>query len=257
MSIYDLLMLAVLAGSILFGLWKGLAWQVASLASIFVSYFIALNFRGPLSTWITASEPWNRFAAMLILFLSTSLIIWIGYGFLKNTIQRLRLRGFDAQAGALLGAVKGVLLCMLITLFGVTLFGENTRSAVIASRSGGYIAAGINRLNALIPAEIHQILDPHIQHFNEELANDDPQFLSNSQNQLDQRLQTFRGKFQLPARGENFSGPMGTGIQANSNSDFNSGNGGRGIGDRFLDAGQKILNEGFTAGKQRDDRSNR
>ena len=257
MSVYDLLMLAVLAGAILFGLWKGLAWQIASLASIFVSYFVALNFRGQLSTWISASEPWNRFAAMLILFLGTSLIIWMGYGYLKNSIQRLRLRGFDAQAGALLGAVKGVLLCMLITLFGVTLFGENTRSAVIASRSGGYIAAGINRLNALIPDEIHQILDPHIQQFNQQLASDDPQFLSNSQNKLDQKLQTFRGQFQLPARDENSSGPLGTGIQANSNSDFNSGNGGRSIGDRFLDAGQKFLNDGFTAGNQRDDRSNR
>ena len=57
MGIYDLMMLAILAGSILFGLWKGLAWQVASLASIFVSYFVALNFRGPLSGWISASEP--------------------------------------------------------------------------------------------------------------------------------------------------------------------------------------------------------
>ena len=31
---YDFVMLAVLVGTTLFGLWKGMAWQMASLASV-------------------------------------------------------------------------------------------------------------------------------------------------------------------------------------------------------------------------------
>ena len=58
MGIYDLLMLAVMVGCIMFGLWKGFAWQVASIAAIFVSYFVAMIFRGPLSGYISVSEPW-------------------------------------------------------------------------------------------------------------------------------------------------------------------------------------------------------
>lgn len=213
MGIYDLMMLAIVAGSILFGLWKGLAWQVASLASIFVSYFVALNFRGPLSGWISASEPWNRFAAMFILFLGTSLIIWMGYGYMKQTIQRMQLRGFDSQAGAILGAVKGVLLCMLITLFAVTLFGSRVRSAVVASRSGGYIASAINRFNSTVPHELHAVLDGHVQQFNQNLDEQQPGFLPESDRKFEQKLETVRGYFKIPARSN--SAPAG------SENDFN------------------------------------
>jgi membrane protein required for colicin V production len=160
---------------------------------------VALNFRGQLAAYITATEPWNRFAAMLIIFLATSLVIWLAYGFMKKTIERMRLRGFDRQAGAILGAIKGVLLCMLITLFAVTLFGDDVRKAVIQSRSGGYLAAGINRFNAMIPEEVHAVLDPHVRQFNQDLAVEDPTFLPASEQKLEQKIQTIRGKFKLPS----------------------------------------------------------
>ena len=198
MSIYDILMLAVMVGSILFGLWKGLAWQVASLASIFVSYFVAINFRGQLSGYISAEEPWNRFAAMLILFLGTSLIIWLFYGYVKSTIRRYRLRGFDTQAGGILGAVKGLVLCLLITLFAVTLFGSNVRQGVVASKSGGYFSAAINRLHAMFPEEVRVVLNPQVEEFNQHLNDTSPGYIEESQQKLDEKLQVFRGRFQEP-----------------------------------------------------------
>ena len=198
MGIYDLIMLAVMVGSILFGMWKGLAWQVASLAAIFVSYFVAILFRGPVSGFISATEPWNKFAAMAILFFGTSLVIWMGYGYVKKQIKRLSLRGFDFQAGAILGALKGAILCMLITLFSVTLFGERVRDGVISSRSGAYITAAINKADAFVPSEIHAVLDPHIQKFNENLVSGDPDFLERSKLKLEQNIQTFKGFLEVP-----------------------------------------------------------
>src|SRR5262245_36460026 len=47
MQAYDVLMLIVLGLAIVWGAWKGLAWQIASIASIGVSYFVALHFRQP------------------------------------------------------------------------------------------------------------------------------------------------------------------------------------------------------------------
>ncbi len=198
MSIYDLLMLAVMVGAILFGLWKGLAWQVASLAAIFVSYFVSLNFSHTLAPYISVEAPWNRFAAMLILFLGTSLVVWMFYGYIKSTIRRFRLRGFDAQAGGLVGAFKGVCLCMLITLFAVSVFGSNVRNSVVTSRSGGYIAGAINRINMMVPDEIHAVLDKHVQSFNQNLENQQPGFVQNSQQKLDEKLQIIHGTLKLP-----------------------------------------------------------
>ena len=66
-------MLAVLAAAVLLGVWKGMAWQVASLASVFVSAAVAVHCSaraGPLLQ--PAQEPWNRYIAMLVLYVVTA-----------------------------------------------------------------------------------------------------------------------------------------------------------------------------------------
>ena len=67
MQTYDLIMLIVLGGATILGAWKGMAWQVASLASIGVSYFVAVQFYQPVAAHIGAAPPWNQALAMLLL----------------------------------------------------------------------------------------------------------------------------------------------------------------------------------------------
>jgi membrane protein required for colicin V production len=164
---YDLFMLVVLVAAIAWGAWKGLAWQIASIASLAVSYFVSLNFRGQLSQFITASPPWNVFLALLILFLGTSLVVWVGFNFVSELIEKVKLQSFDRQVGALFGFAKGVLLCVLITLFAVTLMSEPQRQSICNSRSGYYIAVLLDRSDSIMPREIHQVLDPYIRKFDE------------------------------------------------------------------------------------------
>lgn len=167
---YDIVMLVVLAAAIAFGFWKGLAWQVASLAAVFASYFVAISFRGVLTPMISVDPPLNGFLAMLILYVGTSLVIWLAFGAIRRSIERMQLKEFDRQSGALLGALKGALLCMVITMFAVTVAGENSRRAVIQSKSGYLIARSINQLSAVVPADLHKVLDPYFDKFNEKLT---------------------------------------------------------------------------------------
>jgi membrane protein required for colicin V production len=167
---YDVLMLLIFAISVLFGWWKGLAWQVASLAALIVSYFVAIQFRDPLTKMLNIDQPWAPFLSMLILYAVTSLGIWLAYGYVRVSIQRMHLKSFDSQIGALVGGVKGALVCMLVTMFAVTLLGDGVRRGIVESRSGGVIARGINRLNVLVPDELHQLLDPFVNQFNDRLA---------------------------------------------------------------------------------------
>ena len=67
MQAYDLIMLIVIGMATIFGAIKGFAWQVASLASIIVSYIVAYRFRFDVAAMIQAKPPWNQFLAMLIL----------------------------------------------------------------------------------------------------------------------------------------------------------------------------------------------
>ena len=160
-------MLVVLIAAGLFGAVKGFAWQVASIASIVVSYIVAYRFREPLSQSIEAEPPWNLFLAMLILFVGTSLVIWVAFNMVKQSIDRLKLKEFDRQIGALFGLLKGALYCTLITLFAVTLMGDSIREKIVASRSGRFIARNLDRSEAVIPPELHEFLRPYLEKFDQ------------------------------------------------------------------------------------------
>ena len=170
MEVYDIIMLVIVIGAALFGAVKGFAWQLASIASIVVSYIVAYRFREPFSQSIQIEWPWNRFLAMLILFIGTSLVIWVGFRMISKTIDRFKLREFDRQMGALFGLAKGGLYCILITLFAVTLLGDFVRTKVVASKSGHFIASVLDKTESVIPGEIHQIVRPYLERFDEQFA---------------------------------------------------------------------------------------
>jgi membrane protein required for colicin V production len=169
MQAYDLIMLGVLALATLFGAWKGLAWQVASIASIFVSFFVACQFREPVAALLSAAPPWNKFLAMLILFLGCSLLIWVVFRFVSDLIERVKLKEFDRHAGAVFGLARGVLWCVIITLFAVTLLGQTQQQAIVQSRSGHYIALLLNRATAVMPDELQEVLAPYVHSLDKRL----------------------------------------------------------------------------------------
>lgn len=155
---YDFLMMGVLVAAVLWGAWKGFAWQIASLASLSLSYIVAVNFRSALSAAINATPPWNIFLAMLILFLGTSLVVWVGFNLVRDAIEKMKLKEFDRQVGALVGLAKGGLLCILITLFAMTLLSPAQRQTIVQSRSVYYIALVLDQAGPILPQEIQPVL---------------------------------------------------------------------------------------------------
>jgi len=172
MEVYDVIMLIVLVGAIAFGFWKGLAWQVASLAAVFLSYFVAYHFRDALAEKLSAEPPWNKFLAMLILYVGTSLVIWIGFRVVKDGLDRMKLKEFDSQLGAALGAVKGGIVCLIITFFALTLLSDSQKDQVCCSYSGYVMGHAIDRLNVLLPAETHAVIGPYLEKLDNELEHD-------------------------------------------------------------------------------------
>src|SRR5262249_10196237 len=163
-----LLMIVVLVATTLWGLWKGLAWQLASLTAVVASYIMAMRFSESLAPVFGNQAPLNRFVAMFALYMGTSLVVWVLFHFVKEFIGRLRLQEFDRQIGALVGAAKGVLFCIVITFFAVTLV-PSGRDSVIGSNSGHYIALLLNRADPVIPSDIHNVLDPYLNRLETEL----------------------------------------------------------------------------------------
>lgn len=171
---YDLFMLVVLVTAVIWGYWKGLAWQVASIVSLSLSYYVAFHFRNEMAAILNRNfaqitPPLDVFLAMLLLFLATAFVVWIGFNLVSEGIEKVKLKDFDHQIGGLLGAAKGAMLCALITLFGVTLLSEPQKQMICNSRSGYYIAVLLDRANPLMPTEVHDVLAPYIKRLDEEL----------------------------------------------------------------------------------------
>lgn len=197
MQNYDLLMLAVLGGATIFGFWKGLAWQVASLASLVLSYFMALRFADQLAPHISEHAPFNKFAAMLIIYAVSSAAIWIVFRMVAGFIDQVKLKEFDRQMGALIGFAKGVLICIAITFFAVSLLGDQRRDQILASRSGQYIVQFLDKADAVAPPEIKEVIGPYIDRINARL---DPNYQPNPQQDL-QDLQRLWNQTQQATQG--------------------------------------------------------
>lgn len=162
MQPYDIAMLAIIGVTALHGFWKGMAWQIAALASLIVSYFVALRFSPDLAPYLSQQAPYNRFIAMLLIYLGTSLGIWLIFRAVSNALDNLKLRDFDRQVGGLFGIAKGVVVCVVVTFFAVTLTAEG-RALVLKSKSGVYIARLIHEATPIMPEELRAELGPSLE----------------------------------------------------------------------------------------------
>ncbi len=169
MQTYDLLMLLVLVCATIFGFWKGMAWQLASLASLAVSYVAALKFSERLAPTFGSTAPWNRFVAMLVIYMVTSFMIWTGFRLISGVIDKVKMEAFDKQLGAMFGFAKGVLLCVAVTFFAVTLLPPAQGEMIVGSQSGQYIVAFLNKADAVVPPELHEVIDPYLNKVQERL----------------------------------------------------------------------------------------
>lgn len=164
---YDLVMLGILAATALLGYFKGMVWQLAWIAGIVVSGFVAMRFGSQFAPYFGQQAPWNRFASMLALYVATSFAVWLVFRIVSGAINAIHLSAFDHQLGLLFGAAKGVLLCVVITFFAVTLAPEY-RPQVVASRSGQIVADLLVRADEYLPKEIHDTIDPFVKQFEEQ-----------------------------------------------------------------------------------------
>ena len=197
LQLYDVVMLAVLVLATLFGLWKGMAWQIASVASLVVSFFVAMRLSGAVAPHISAQAPWNQFIAMLVLYVATSAGIWIAFRLVAGIIDRVRLKEFDHQVGALFGLAKGVLLCLVITFFAVTL-SETLRQTVLKTYSGRYIAILIKRTSPIMPAEVQKVLGTYIEELDRKLDPATPPQEPSGQPRVEIPLNAARITFRSP-----------------------------------------------------------
>lgn len=166
---YDLVMIGILAGAAVIGYFKGFLWQLAWIAGIVVSSIAAIRFGGVAAPFFGQQAPWNRLLAMLAIYAASSIGVWLVFRVVSGAVNAVHLSSFDHQLGLLFGVAKGALLCIVITFFAVTL-APAYRDQIVNSRSGRLVAELIVKADAILPKDLHDIVDPFVKQFEEKMA---------------------------------------------------------------------------------------
>ena len=167
MQTYDIIMLAILGVSVFLGFWKGFAWQIATVAAFVVSYFVSAQFSVQIAQYLGI----NELIAMFGLFIGTSLLIWIGYGFVHKQIEKMHLKSFDRQIGALVGLGSGIVICLIVTFFAVKLLGDSMSQKIVQSNSGNYITKLIGKMDGVLPDQLQEKVQPYVNELDKKLEN--------------------------------------------------------------------------------------
>jgi uncharacterized membrane protein required for colicin V production len=164
---YDLLTLGILMYAMFRGAMKGIVWQLATIAALLLCFFFSGSLSATLAPFIRVEPPLNRWIAMLVLYLGFSFVCFGIARVLHEGIEQMRIEALDRHLGALLGLIKGGMFSLFLTFFLVTL-SHSARESIINSESGYIAAVTIDRLDPVIPGDLHALLDPYLRRLDPE-----------------------------------------------------------------------------------------
>lgn len=124
MAALDWIFVAVLLASMLMGAWRGLIYEVLSLAGWVVAFFVAQWFAADAAARLPldGAQEAVRYAAGFILVFVVALfacgfLAWLG----KKLVEAVGLRPVDRTLGAAFGVLRGLLvLLVLVVMAGLT-----------------------------------------------------------------------------------------------------------------------------------------
>jgi membrane protein required for colicin V production len=152
----DWALLAVLALSVIVGLWRGAVFEVLSLAGWLAAYLVAQLFTAQAAPHVTIGEAGsalNHAATFALIFLGT-LVVWaIASRLVRLLIHATPLKALDRVLGAGFGLLRGAVL--LLALATVVLLTPAARSADWqASQGAAWLTALLQGLKPMLPAEL-------------------------------------------------------------------------------------------------------
>jgi uncharacterized membrane protein required for colicin V production len=159
---YDLLTLGILMYAMFRGAMKGIVWQLATIAALLMCFFFSGSLSHVIAPFIRVEEPLNKWIAMLVLYLGFSFVCFGFARVMHDAIENMRIEALDRHLGALLGLVKGAMFSLFLTFFLVTL-SHSARESIINSESGYVAAIAIDRLDPVIPGDLHALLEPYLR----------------------------------------------------------------------------------------------
>ncbi|MEX1167353.1 MAG: CvpA family protein [Hydrogenophaga sp.] len=160
MNWVDWALLAVLLLSILLGVWRGLVFEVLSVAGWVIAFFAAQAYAGTVGEWL----PMDQFAPALrsaagfaLVFVATAFACGSVAWLIKKMVASVGLRPVDRVLGGGFGVARGALILLALTVV-VSMTPLRTNPVWQASPVAAVLAQGLGAIKPVLPASMGQYL---------------------------------------------------------------------------------------------------
>jgi len=169
MTYYDVAMAVVVIAGMAWGAWRGITWQLASIASLVLGYTASHQLSPQLAPHFGSDPTISRALAMLAIYAAVSGAVFLVAWIFRAILRKMKFEAFDRHLGMLLGGMEGALLGVVATFFVVSL-APSTRDPIFASPAGRLVGGVMNAIGPILPSEAREALAPYIAEAREAVA---------------------------------------------------------------------------------------
>ena len=160
MNAVDLVLLTVLLLSTALGLWRGLVYEVISVAGWVAAFVLAQAYAARAALWLPLegfSAPLRLAAGFVLVFMGAAfaagLLAWV----VKKLVDSVGLRPVDRILGGGFGLVRGAVLLLALTVV-VSMTPLRQHDAWTGSHGAGVLSVVLHEVKPLLPVSVARYL---------------------------------------------------------------------------------------------------
>ena len=160
MALLDWIAVTLIVVSMLFGLVRGLVFEVISLVGWVVAFVVAQWFASDVAAWLPAGDPqasWRYPLAFVLLFVAVAFGVGLVASLTRKLIAAVGLRPVDRILGGAFGAARGAVALLVLAVV-VHLLALSDSAWWHESRSAVVLDAALQSLKLALPEKLASYL---------------------------------------------------------------------------------------------------
>lgn len=161
LALTDWILLGVLLASLVLGFWRGLVYEVLSLAGWMAAFIVAQWLAADAVTWLPfvqgAPASVQYAVAFVVVFVATLFAAGMLSWLIKKLVETVGLRPVDRSLGAMFGLARGVVVLLAVTVL-LQLLGMSTEPWWREAVGPAWLETAFNGLKPLLPEKFLQFL---------------------------------------------------------------------------------------------------
>lgn len=156
MVLTDWVLLAALLLSVLLGLWRGLVYEVLSVAGWVAAFVLAQAFADEAGAWLPMdglSPPLRLAAGFVLVFVAVAFAAGLGAWLVQKLVASVGLRPVDRVLGGAFGLVRGLVILLAVALV-VSMTQMQSTAWWRDSATAGVLSATLHELKPLLPEPV-------------------------------------------------------------------------------------------------------